>query len=69
MIDETSLWFIIVWILLTFAMFSYIFILRLELADTRRSADFYKQMSELSDQHVQFLKEEKEAESVFKFPS
>ena len=62
MIDETSIWFIIVWILLTFAMLGYISILRLELSDMRRSAEFYKEMSELSDQHVQFLKEEKEAE-------
>jgi hypothetical protein len=62
MIDETSIWFIIVWILLTFAMLGYISILRLELSDMRRSAEFYKKMSELSDQHVQFLKEEKEAE-------
>lgn len=56
MINEMSLWFIVVWILLTFSMFSYIFILRLELSDTRRSVDFYREMSELAEQHVQVLK-------------
>lgn len=56
MINEMSLWILIVWILLTFSMFSYIFILRLELSDTRRSVDFYREMSELAEQHVQVLK-------------
>lgn len=59
MINEMSLWFIVVWVLLTFSMFSYIFILRLELSDTRRSVDFYREMSELAEQHVQVLKRSK----------
>ena len=57
MINETSLWFIIGWVLLTFAMFSYIFILRFELTETKQSSDFHKQMRNIAEQHVEILKE------------
>ena len=62
MINETSLWFIIAWMLLTFAMIGYISILRLEIEHARRDSDFYKQLLDLSDQHVKFLTEKKESE-------
>jgi hypothetical protein len=57
MIDETSLWFIIVWIFLTFAMFSYICILRLDLTETKKLSDFHKEMRTISEQHIEVLKE------------
>ena len=55
MVNETSLWFIVGWILLTASMISYIIILRMEVEDANRASDFYKEMLGITEKHVEVL--------------